>query len=207
MGFTQLINVKPKSVFFHFQTVLASLLTLREIVTKYARISCILPVCNFREKTSSLELDINHISHRVKWLVWWCAVWCTLLVNTEHFKWDCHMIWPHPPLVPHMFPVPTWDGITLCNGVRNIIGNEERVCILQNIPYSALWHISHFSQKPRGKLQSQHLVNPINTAHWAPLCPCLPTQAEAREFYHQVGFSLIGLITSNGFRSFPALQE
>ena len=49
-AFTQLINVKPKSVFFQFQTVLASLLTLREIVTKYARISCILPVCNFRGK-------------------------------------------------------------------------------------------------------------------------------------------------------------
>ena len=76
--FTQLINVKPVSVFFHFQTVLASLLTLREIVTKYARISCILPVCNFRGKNFKFRTrsEINQISHRtsVKWPAWWCAV-------------------------------------------------------------------------------------------------------------------------------------
>ena len=72
---------------------------------------------------------------------------------------------------------------------RDEVRNGERVCILQNI--TAYW------EAEREAAITASLINPI-----------ISVQArQAREFYDEVGFSLISLITSNGFRSFPALQE
>ena len=110
--------------------VLASLLTLREIVTKYARISCILPVCNFREKSPSLGLDINHISHTPapSDLLHGAQLNVLFLVITSR-----NAIWcsPNPTRATNVSSSQRETASRYV--VRNIIGWKKRVCILQNI--------------------------------------------------------------------------